>query len=242
MAAIGAPDRRRIQLAEMVGEGIMVGPPTLLLTRPSLWEGEPWIVDLLTPSVEESEHRFSGDARLLAGEASLEEAALLLGGGFIVAWEGQERCRLVRHPHLRERVSRAPFWVVPPLPAEGLAPSPPGDLLLWGGGAWDWLDSSTFSRALSLHRWAGGSLRGVVLADRYPGAWRSTPGAEKGCEGMTVRRATPHKTLLEDASRAGAWISLHWRESPEAGAAFRTRLLDAGACAKPVIATPGEWL
>ncbi len=223
-----------------VRDDVIVGPPDLLLEREEIWEGAPWIVDLLTPHVEENAFR-NPQKGVEQAWRTLEDAAFALAGGFVVGWKGQEEVRLQRNPQHRERFHSSPCWLIPPLPAP-VQPSPLGSLILWGGGAWDWLDVRTFSQALKLHQWAGGRWRGVVLADRYPGAWRRTPSSVCSHQGLEVRANTSHKEFLKDAREAGAWISLHPEGSAEASVAFRTRLLDAGEAGKPVIVTPGEWL
>lgn len=223
--------------------GVAVGPPDLLLARPSLWKGEPWIVDLLTPTVEETEARFPGDGAALDSAACLERAAILLGGAFVLGGEWQERARRLRNPDLADRLEAAPTVLLPPEAARGLAPLPPGDVLVWGGGAWDWLEPALFVAAAGQAAERTG-VSAVVLADRYEGAWRQTPAMRRARPhpSVEVRSDTAQEAFEGIVGKARAWVSLHPAGSAEAKAAFRTRLLDAAATGRPVVVTPGEGL
>ncbi len=236
-----AEDRRQLQLSELLNDdSFVVGPPSLLMSNKEIWDGKPWIVDFLTPICQENYYRFPDDIHIQESSAMLEKIALLLGSHFIFAHDMQFELRKKMYPDIVDEFSKKDFSVIPPVPAN-FSFSPKNNLyLIWGGGGWDWLDPKTFVEAVSI---ADTKYKGVIFSDRYNGAFfRNAAMKGLSSEKVEINRFTAKKEYLEYVNNALAWVSLHSKESIEAPIAYRTRLLDAMICSKPVIVTQGEHL
>jgi glycosyltransferase involved in cell wall biosynthesis len=125
------------------------------------------------------------------------------------------------------------------------------EVVLWGGGVYDWLDPLTAIRAVDIVRRTRPSVRLFFLGVRHPNpvveesprlAEARILAGELGVEGTHVffnddwvAYEDRHNYLLE----ADVGISLHV-EHVEANYSFRTRILDYMWASLPVIATGGD--
>ncbi|MGH9055409.1 MAG: glycosyltransferase [Acidimicrobiales bacterium] len=162
-------------------------------------------------------------------------------------------------PSLRRLIEVAPFGVPeePPVKSRavlrgvvaGIAPD--DEVVLWGGGIYDWLDPLTAVRAVDVLRHRRPNLRLVLLGARHP-----NPAVEESGQATAARResaalsltgshvffhddwvpyADRHEYLLE----ADIGISLHV-EHLESAYSFRTRVLDYLWAGLPIVATAGD--
>ena len=133
------------------------------------------------------------------------------------------------------------------------APSPPSslgseserDLIIWGGGTWEWLDPATAVEAVLAANAMGTHCRLLFLGRSRPNAQAGDGRREDQLDALLRRGApyvtanaewTPYVERLSWLRKARIAIMLH-RPTPEAAYSIRTRLFDALAAGVPVITT-----
>ena len=124
-------------------------------------------------------------------------------------------------------------------------PKPQDDIVVWGGGVWEWLDPATAVEAiLQLNR------EGVRCRLLFLGRARPNPHAvdrrresrfdrllARGGEAVSANAEwVPYRERLSWLRAGKIAIMLH-RPTPEAEVSIRTRLFDAIAAGVPVVAT-----
>ena len=162
-------------------------------------------------------------------------------------------------PTLRRLIEIAPFGLPedPPRPSrpvlKGVLPgiATTDEVVLWGGGVYDWFDPLTLIRAVDKLRLRRASVRLYFLGVRHP-----NPVAEESRALVASRRLAAdlgltgshvffnedwvayddrHNYLLE----ADVGVSLH-KEHAETAFSFRTRILDCLWAGLPIVATRGD--
>jgi glycosyltransferase involved in cell wall biosynthesis len=125
------------------------------------------------------------------------------------------------------------------------APSERENIILWGGGTWEWLDPATAVEAVLAVNRRGIDCRLLFLGRSRPNQHvvdrrREDRLDELIAEGGTFVEAndswTPYRERLSWLRRSKVAIMLH-RPTAEAAYSIRTRLFDAIAAAVPVITT-----
>ena len=132
------------------------------------------------------------------------------------------------------------------------APTPSGldfesgrDLIIWGGGTWEWLDPATAVEAVMAANAMGTHCRLLFLGRSRPNAQAGDGRREDRLDALVRRGApyvtanaewTPYVERLSWLRKARVAIMLH-RPTPEAAYSIRTRLFDALAAGVPVITT-----
>jgi len=164
-------------------------------------------------------------------------------------------------PTLRSLIAVVPFGVPeqPPVKtrdaARGVVPGigPDDDLLLWGGGVYNWFDPLTLLHALDRLRRRRQQVRLLFMGMRHP-----NPGVPE------MRMARETRTLAERLGLTGKhvffneeWVAYDDRQNflleadvgvsthldhVETAYSFRTRVLDYVWAALPVVATAGDSL
>jgi glycosyltransferase involved in cell wall biosynthesis len=176
--------------------------------------------------------------------------------GTLEAYGRINRLTLADDRSFRNLVDLVPFGL-PSRPPEASPVSvalpgvePDDEVLLWGGGLWDWLDPMTAVRAVE-----------IVLAERprakllFPGTRHPNQGVpEMRAEAETKELATglglgddrvafgdwvPHPVWSEYLKRARVGLSLH-PDTIEARLAYRTRILDYIWAGLPMVVTGGD--
>lgn len=140
-----------------------------------------------------------------------------------------------------------PFGIDPEeIPA---CPGPRGQVVLWGGGLWEWLDPQTAVDAIGLVNRRGTEAKLLFLGRNRPNRSHVERRRDDRLDALLAAGA-PHVSANEDwvpyaerlswlcASKAA--IMLH-RRTAEAEYSIRTRLFDAITAATPVIATEGGF-
>jgi glycosyltransferase involved in cell wall biosynthesis len=140
-------------------------------------------------------------------------------------------------------------WIDVPFgidPAEAaVCPKPAGNIVIWGGGIWEWLDPGTAVEAIVRLNAEGVSCRLLFLG-------RARPNAELGDQGRDDRFGQllaaggpfvsandewiPYRERLSWLRAGKVAIMLH-RPTAEAEVSIRTRLFDAIAAGVPIVAT-----
>ncbi|MBE2317406.1 glycosyltransferase [Solirubrobacter sp. CPCC 204708] len=219
------------------------------------------VFDLYDPEPLENLELLAGRRALLRrGVATLTldrfMAALRAGEHFLCASESQralyigmllgERLLPPRaydaDPTLRSRLSVVPFGVSDTPPG---TPSPgprelldlDGELVLWNGGLWPWLDAPTAIRAVTALD------RDATLLFMGGGRALEEARAVAGDHPRVVFNAgwVPYERRAAWLNQADCAISTH-RDHLETRFAFRTRLLDCFWAGLPIVATSGDDL
>ena len=143
----------------------------------------------------------------------------------------------------RERLIEVPFGA--DAAEGGGAPQGREDLVIWGGGTWEWLDPKTAVDAVVRLNRSGVSCRLHFLGRSRPNRALLDRRRESRFEAL-LAEGGPYVTANDDWVPYGerlSWLSrskiammLH-RSTPEARYSIRTRLFDAIAAATPVITT-----
>jgi glycosyltransferase involved in cell wall biosynthesis len=150
-------------------------------------------------------------------------------------------------PTLRSRLDIVPFGVpdarfvpIGPGPREQLGIE--GEIVLWNGGVWPWLDAPTAIRAVAelgrgtLVFMGGGAASGPARA-----ALDEARRVATGAPAVFHDRWVPYDARAAWLGQAACAISTH-RDHLETRFAFRTRLLDCFWAGLPVVATEGDDL
>jgi len=237
------------------------------------------VIDLYCPETLETLELLSGRGVLerrqrTATTVDRLHAALRTGHNFMCASETQRdlwlgamlALRLIgpelydRDPSLREVIDLVPFGVpddAPQLSVHGGARQaipaldPDGEIVLWNGGIWRWLDAQTAIRAVAklAERRPSVSLVFMGGAPEHPAAAASTAAARRlaGELGLLDTVVHFHDGWVPYGER-GAWLtqaacalSAH-AEHLETRFAYRTRLLDCLWAGLPVVCTSGDDL
>ncbi|MEK6375120.1 MAG: glycosyltransferase [Acidobacteriota bacterium] len=150
------------------------------------------------------------------------------------------------------RRARAPFIEVP-FGAETLTPASPslsrsageGDVVLWGGGTWEWLDPKTAVDAVIAVNQAGVACKLLFLGRSRPNRHMIERRREDRLDQLLRHGApyveanpewVPYGERLSWLRRSKIAIMLH-RPTAEAAHSIRTRLFDAIAAEVPIITT-----
>lgn len=240
MVLIG-PKRRSLQLAGLKqDDSYIIGPPEMLLSNSEIWDGKPWIVDFLTPTYEENFYRFNNNYHINESSLLLEKIALLMGGFYIFAHEGQFESKKTRNKDIFKNFSNKSFSLIPPEFPDFSFREESSKYIVWGGGGWDWLDPGTFVKAMNI---AETEYKGVIFADRYDGSiFKNKKMKNLNSTKIDINSFTHQERYLDYVNNSLLWICLHPSGSIEAPVAYRTRLLDAVYTGRPVLVTKGEAL
>jgi len=201
-------------------------------------------------------------------------AALRTGHNFMCASETQrdlwlgamlalrliDPARYDRDPSLRETIDLVPFGIpaTPPRAAAGggareaiAALGEDGEIVLWNGGIWSWLDASTAIRAVALLAQRRPRVRLVFMgaAPHQPAARASSEAAralagELGVLGTVVHfheRWVPYEQRGAWLAQAACLLCAH-ADHLETRFAYRTRLLDGLWAGVPIVCTNGDDL
>jgi glycosyltransferase involved in cell wall biosynthesis len=239
------------------------------------------VYDLYDPAPHEvlasaHQHQREDHDRLQLTRIRLKtETALRAGDAFICASERQRDLWLGalgalgrldheehrRDPSFRSLIDVVPFGIDAEPPADG-APAMRGVLprvdersqvVVWGGGLWNWLDPLTVIRAVAELARTREDVRLVFLGLRRPDAKvADTTMAERAVALADELEVHGTTVLFNDAwvpyERRGAWlaesdlgVSAHF-DTLEARFAFRTRLLDYLWAGLPIVTTNGDVL
>jgi glycosyltransferase involved in cell wall biosynthesis len=199
--------------------------------------------------------------------------ALRIGDRFVCASESQRdlwlgallRSRAItpelhsRDPTLRDLVDTVPSGVPANPPVRGRGPGPrgllagvgeDGELVLWNGGIWRWLDAPTAIRAVALLAERRPALRLIFMgASRHPAAAAATREARELAASLGLLdsvvhfhdRWVPYDERADWLLDADCALSTH-RDHVEARFAWRTRILDCFWAGLPVVCTAGDDL
>jgi glycosyltransferase involved in cell wall biosynthesis len=125
------------------------------------------------------------------------------------------------------------------------APSARENIVLWGGGTWEWLDPATAVEAVVAANRRGISCRLLFLGRSRPNQHLADRRRDDRFDDLLAAGGafveandswTPYRDRLSWLRRSKIAIMLH-RPTPEAAYSIRTRLFDAIAAAVPVITT-----
>ena len=225
---------------------VLIGQPARSFRR--VRKGQRMIADLFDPVLLELRELYGASPSMRQRVHMLAEQyrirrAMREAGLILIASEkqrelyGDARVPMIEVPFGAEQDSRrAPAR---PSKMDG------GDLIVWGGGIWAWLDPQTAVDAVVAANAQGTSCRLLFLGRSRPNA-RSGDGVREDRLDALVKRGAPHVTANADwipYTERLAWlrqariaIMLH-RPTPEAAYSIRTRLFDAIAAGVPVITT-----
>jgi glycosyltransferase involved in cell wall biosynthesis len=154
---------------------------------------------------------------------------------------------IVAAPKQRElyRDAKAPIIEIP-FGIEEIGPSTDREnIILWGGGTWEWLDPAIAAEAVVEANRRGVECRLLFLGRSRPNLHAVDRRREDRLDTIIANSApfvqandawTPYRDRLSWLRRSKAAIMLH-RPTAEAAYSIRTRLFDAIAAAVPVITT-----
>jgi glycosyltransferase involved in cell wall biosynthesis len=237
------------------------------------------VIDLYCPETLETLELLAGRpalarAQLTATTLDRLHSSLRTGHNFVCASDTQRdlwlgamlALRLIdpelydRDPGLREVIELVPFGVpeTPPRsdarggPREAIATlDAEGEIVLWNGGIWSWLDAETAIRAVAELASRRPTVRLVfmgVTADHPAGAASAESArrlaGELGVLGSIVHFADgwiPYAERDAWLTQAACAVSTH-AEHLESRFAYRTRLLDCFWAGLPVVCTTGDDL
>ena len=123
------------------------------------------------------------------------------------------------------------------------------NLVLWGGGVWEWLDPATAVEAITALNREGLRCRLLFLGRTRPNQEDAGRGREARFDALLASGApfvdanpqwVPYRERLTWLRAAKVTIMLH-RATAEAECAIRTRLFDALVAGVPVVATEGGF-
>ncbi len=241
--------------------------------------GKCLVLDLYDPFPLENLHVYRGCSsderqRMAAIDVAFLNTQLLLGDFFLCASERQRDFWLGLlaangrlspgsfdlDPSFRRLIDVVPFGVPARVPAGGqpvLKGVTPGiaredEVVLWGGGAWDWLDPVTAVEAMSRLRHRRPRARLVFLGVRSPDSTVKGGSAVKAAQALARRleldgRSVFFRSWTPYADREGflleadVGLSLHG-DHLESHFAMRSRLLDCVWAGLPMVLTRGDVL
>jgi len=131
------------------------------------------------------------------------------------------------------------------LSVDEVKPEERENIILWGGGTWEWLDPATAVEAVVAANQRGIDCRLLFLGRSRPNRHSADRRREDRLDALIAGGApfvsandswTPYRDRLAWLRRSKAAIMLH-RPTAEAAYSIRTRLFDAIAAAVPVITT-----
>jgi len=154
---------------------------------------------------------------------------------------------IVATPKQRElyRDAKAPIIEIPFGTEEAAVTQERENIILWGGGTWEWLDPATAVDAVIEANRAGIACRLLFLGRSRPNRHAMERRREDRLDALIARGApfveandswTPYRDRLSWLRRSKVAIMLH-RPTAEAAYSIRTRLFDAIAAAVPIITT-----
>lgn len=202
------------------------------------------VVDLFDPVLLELRELYgprpSPRQRLhMAAERWRVHRALATGDLFICATPQQREL----YPSVADRIMEVPFGVEQTAPAVGLREN----VVVWGGGTWEWLDPETAVQAVVTVNRSGVPCRLLFLGRSRPneaiaGGRDRIDELMRAGEGYVSANPVwlPYRERLDALGKCKVSIMLH-RDTPEARYSIRTRFFDAIAAAVPVIATAGGF-
>jgi glycosyltransferase involved in cell wall biosynthesis len=203
-----------------------------------------------------------------------QQIALVTGDAFICATETQrdlwlgslaalgraDRAEFLLDPSLRRLIDVVPFGLDERGPSSGTAIrgvvdgiGPNDDVILWGGGVWDWLDPITVIDAVARMSTRRPNVRlyfpGIVHPNPEVPAFEATARAIAFAShlGIQDRLVFFNQGWVPYAERgallldAAVGVSAHF-DTVEARYAFRTRIVDYIWALLPVVATRGDVL
>ena len=162
--------------------------------------------------------------------------ALSTGDLFICATPRQREL----YPTASNRIIEVPFGAEQDAPASG----PRENVVMWGGGTWEWLDPETAVQAVVKLNGEG-----VDCRLRFLGRSRPNRVGEDRTDALIASGSpyvesnddwVPYRDRLAALANCKVAIMLH-RDTPEAKYSIRTRMFDAIAAAVPVVATSGGF-
>jgi glycosyltransferase involved in cell wall biosynthesis/GT2 family glycosyltransferase len=180
--------------------------------------------------------------------------------GMLAAAGRLNRANYAGDPELARLLAIVPFGVPdqPPEPGprriRGVVPGiEEGDeVVLWAGGMWNWVDPLTLIRAIALLRERRPRVKALLLGARHPNPEIGEMEAARAARALAgdlalvgrgvsfldwVAYDERHLYVLE----SDVCVSLH-RSGVESEFAFRTRLLDAIWCERPMVLSAGDDL
>lgn len=237
------------------------------------------VLDLYAPALVEGAarlaHESAPDSVRYEEVVATTRVALQLGDAFLCASERQRDHWLgalavlgrvtpreyAADPALHDLVAVVPFGL-DPVPPDAVAAArradwpglaPDDQVLLWGGGIWNWLDPLTLIRAVGRLAERRGGVKLVFLGMAHPSAAVGAMSmaeeavslaAGLGLEGRSIlfnRSWVAYADRLGWFARADLGVSAHL-DSLESRLAFRTRVLDHVAAGTPLVVTRGDVL
>lgn len=202
---------------------VVIGQPARGLRR--MHGAQRMIFDLFDPVLLELHELYGKHPSLrervhIAAEGWRLRRALDTGDLFLCATPQQREL----YPRVANRIIEVPFG------AEQDAPivASRENVIVWGGGTWEWLDPQTAIDAVAEVNASGLSCRLEFLG-------RSRPGSSGAVDWV------PYRERLAIIATSKISIMLH-RDTPEAKYSIRTRFFDALAALVPVIATAGGYV
>lgn len=146
------------------------------------------------------------------------------------------------YPGVADRIIEVPFGV-----EQNIAiPAARENTIVWGGGAWEWLDPETAVAAVTRL-----NAQGVACRLHFLGRSRPNSAIDHGDRiDKLIEEGKPHVTANDDwvpyrehfavLAKSKVAVMLH-HDTPEAKYSIRTRLFDAIAARVPVVATAGGF-
>lgn len=221
---------------------VVVGQPVRGLRR--MHGDQRLVFDLFDPVLLELHEIYGNEPSIrqrihLGAERWRLRRALRTGDLFLCATPHQREL----YPSVSPRIIEVPFGAEQNAPAA----TPRENIIVWGGGTWEWLDPDTAVRAVIDVNRAGLSCRLRFLG-------RSRPNTALANRGDRIDRLIEtgrpyveandewvrYRDRLAELGRCKIAIMLH-HDTAEARYSIRTRLFDAIAAAVPVIATAGGF-
>ena len=224
------------------GASVLIGQPARGFHR--MRRGQRVIFDLFDPVLLELRELYGAHPtppqRLhVLAEGWRVRRALATGDLFICATPQQREL----YPSVADRVIEVPFGVE----QNGPAVTPRDNVIVWGGGTWEWLDPASAVTAVKKLNGEGVQCRLLFLGRSRPNAAlvdRSDRIDQLVAAGRPYVTAndqwTPYGDRLAALAKCRVAVMLH-HDTPEAKYSIRTRLFDAIAARVPVVATAGGF-
>jgi glycosyltransferase involved in cell wall biosynthesis len=228
-------------LVAMKAADVIVGQPARGFRRQR--SGQRVVYDLFDPVLLELREMYgrhpSMRQRLHLGAEGLRVRRALASGDLLIVATAKQR-------ELYQKAA-APIIEVPfGIDHAGVAPSEAREnIILWGGGTWEWLDPATAVEAVVAVNRRGIACRLLFLGRSRPNKHSADRRREDRLDALIAGGTpfveaneswTPYRDRLAWLRRSKAAIMLH-RPTAEAAYSIRTRLFDAIAAAVPVITT-----